>query len=290
MEGSRVGFVTATEPALTQTAIWPHVRICASLAAAGFRRYSTYRQATIAGAATNITFGLLRTYVLLAATAGTASGLVAGYDREQLATYVWVQQGLMVVTLIWGWSELGERIRTGDVVIDLLRPVHPVLAYFAADLGRAGYAVLTRFIPPVVVGALVFDLYRPGRWYTLPLFAVSAALALAICFGGRYIVNATAFWLLDTRGVDFAWVLASGMLSGLYFPLRFLPEWFTLAVWIGTPFPGILQAPADVLVERDGPGVTLLIVGGQAAWAAVMLLACLAVQRRAERRLVVQGG
>ena len=32
------------------------------------------------------------------------------------------------------------------------------------------------------------------------------------------------------------------------------------------------------------------IVGGQAAWAAVILLACLAVQRRAERRLVVQGG
>lgn len=285
-----MGFVTATETRPTQATIWSHARICASLAAAGFRRYSTYRQATVAGAATNITFGLLRTYVLLAVTAGTATGIAAGYDAAQLATYVWVQQGLMVVTLLWGWFELGDRIRTGDVVIDLLRPVHPVLAYFATDVGRAGHAVLTRFIPPVVVGALVFDLHRPGRWYTVPLFVLSSTLALVICFGGRYIVNAAAFWLLDTRGVDFAWVLASGMLSGLYVPLWFLPEWFTLAVWVATPFPGILQAPADVLVERVGPGTTLVIVAGQAAWAAVMVLGCLAVQRRAERRLVVQGG
>ncbi|WP_249713832.1 ABC transporter permease [Rhizomonospora bruguierae] len=266
------------------------MRICASLAAAGFRRYSTYRQATIAGAATNITFGLLRTYVLLAVAGGTAAGLAAGYDRAQLTTYVWVQQGLMVVTLIWGWFDLGDRIRSGDVVIDLLRPVPPVLAYFAADVGRAGYAVLGRFVPPVLVGALVFGLYRPARWYTVPLFVLSAALALVICFAGRYMVNATAFWLLDTRGIDFAWVLASGMLSGLYFPLRFLPEWFTLTVWIGTPFPSILQAPADVLVERVAPGPTLLIVAGQAAWAAVMMVACVVVQHRAERRLVVQGG
>jgi ABC-2 type transport system permease protein len=285
-----VGFITATEARPTQATIWSHVRICASLAAAGFRRYSTYRQATIAGAATNITFGLLRTYVLLAVTAGTASGLAAGYHAGQLATYVWVQQGLMVVALLWGWYELGDRIRTGDVVIDLLRPVHPVLTYFATDLGRAAHAVLTRFIPPMLVGALVFDLYAPHRWYSVPLFVLSTVLSVVICFGCRYVVNAAAFWLLDVRGVDMAWVLASGMLSGLYFPLWFLPRWFTLTVWIATPFPGILQAPADVLVERLAPGTTLLVVGWQAVWAALMVLACLAVQRRAESRLVIQGG
>lgn len=225
-----MGFVTATEAARAEATIWSHVRICASLAAAGFRRYSTYRQATIAGAATNVTFGLLRTYVLLAVTAGTASGLAAGYGPGQLATYVWVQQGLMVVTLLWGWYELGDRIRTGDVVIDLLRPVHPVLSYFATDLGRATHAVLTRFVPPMLVGALVFDLYSPHRWYSIPLFVLSAVLSLVICFGCRYVVNSAAFWLLDVRGVDMAWVLASGLLSGLYFPLWFLPRWFTVTM------------------------------------------------------------
>jgi len=47
----------------------------------------------------------------------------------------------------------------------------------AVDLGRAGYAALTRFAAPVVVGALAFDLYRPRRPATYALFAVSVALA-----------------------------------------------------------------------------------------------------------------
>ena len=40
-----------------------------------------------------------------------------------------------------------------------------VTSYLAADLGRAGHAVLTRFVPPVVVGPLFFPFYVPHRWY-----------------------------------------------------------------------------------------------------------------------------
>jgi ABC-type uncharacterized transport system permease subunit len=87
------------------------------LARSGFRRYATYRQATVAGAVTNTVFGLLRCYVLLAVAAG-AGGLAAGYDSAQLATYVWVGQGLLAVVMLWGWSDLADRIRTGAVATD----------------------------------------------------------------------------------------------------------------------------------------------------------------------------
>ena len=40
-----------------------------ALAWSGFRRYATYRQATVAGAFTNTVFGFLRCYVLLAVAA-----------------------------------------------------------------------------------------------------------------------------------------------------------------------------------------------------------------------------
>jgi len=40
-----------------------------ALVGSGFRRYATYRQATIAGSFTNIVFGFLRCYVLLAVAA-----------------------------------------------------------------------------------------------------------------------------------------------------------------------------------------------------------------------------
>ncbi|MFC7533423.1 ABC transporter permease [Actinoplanes sp. GCM10030250] len=261
-----------------------------ALIGSGFRRYSTYRQATIAGTFTNIVFGFLRCYVLLAVAEGSADGLPAGYDAEQLATYVWVGQGLLSVIGLWGWTELADRIRTGDIAADLLRPVPPLVSYLAADLGRALYAMLTRLGGPLLAGALFFPLRTPTRWQTVPLFAVSVLLAVIICFGCRYVVNASAYWLQDARGPIMIWTLGSGVLGGLYFPLRLLPEEFVLTLWLATPLPSLLQAPLDVIAERDGPALQAGLVVVQVVWAVVVLLLAALVQRRAERRLVVQGG
>ncbi|MGK5674206.1 ABC transporter permease [Micromonospora sp. URMC 106] len=283
-----MGSLTATvaPPTTSNVILW--FRTFRAITGSGFRRYATYRQATVAGVVTNTVFGFLRCYVLLAAAG--AAGTVAGYDRGQLATFVWVGQGLLAVVLLWGWTELADRIRTGDVASDLLRPVHPVTSHLATDLGRAGHAALVRLLPPVLVGPIFFEVYLPRRWTTLPLFALSAVVAVVLCFGCRFLVNATAYWLQDVRGPMILWTLASGVLAGLYFPLRFLPEWLQHALWLGTPFPSLLQTPLDVLVERDPPGAQVGLVGLQLAWAVLILAACRLVQGRAERRLVVQGG
>jgi ABC-2 type transport system permease protein len=236
----------------------------------------------VAGLFTNIVFGFLRCYVLLAVVGNRA----AGYDLRQIALYVWVSQGLIATVGLWGDTGLSDRIRTGDVVADLLRPVPPVVSYLATDLGRAGFAVLARFLGPVLVGALAFDLYRPHHLTSYPLFAVSALLATVICFGCRYVVNAAAYWLLDARGPQMSWLLASNVLTGLYFPLTFLPGWLATVLWWATPFPWLVQAPVDILVERGSPA----LIGGQLVWVVLALALAGYVQRRGERRLVVQGG
>jgi ABC-2 type transport system permease protein len=260
----------------------------AALAAAGFRRYATYRQATVAAMFPNVVFGFLRSYVLLATVARV--GVAAGYDANRLITFVWVGQGLIGTVQLWGPPEYAERIRTGDVVSDLLRPVDPVWQQLAGDLGRCGYAALTRFVVPVFAGALVFDFYTPRRAATYPLFVLSVVLATLVCFGGRFLVNAAAYWLLDARGPQVAWTLTSSVLSGLYFPIWFLPRPAALALLVATPFPSLMQVPLDVLTERGSVGAQLGSLGIQAAWAVAVLALCRLVQRRGERRLVVQGG
>lgn len=284
-----MGLVTATAAHGTSGTLLAYVRMYRALVQAGFRRYMTYRQATVAGAVTNTVFGFVRCYVLLAVAAG-AGGVAAGYQADQLATYVWFGQGLLAVVFLWGWTDLADRIRTGEVAADLLRPVRPVPLYLAADLGRAGHAVLFRFLPPVVVGALIFDLHLPGRPGTWPLFAVSTMLAVVIAFACRYLVNAASYWLLDTRGVNAAWAVGSAVLCGLFFPLRFLPDWLAAFLYLATPFPGIMAIPLDVLVERDPAPLQAGLVAVQAGWCSMMLWLCRLVQRRAERRLVIQGG
>jgi len=290
MGGYGVGPVLATVPRQRRTLSDRAIPAFAALALSGFRRYSTYRQATLAAIATNSVFGFLRCFVLLAALAGAGTAAVRGYDAEQLATYCWASQGLIGVILIWGWTDLADRIRTGDVVTDLLRPIHPVTAYLAVDLGRAGFAALTRFVVPVAVGALAFDLYVPQHLATYPLFAVSAVFAVVVCFGFRFLVNAAGYWLLDARGVNTLAAFVTTLGAGLAFPLHFMPDPIVLTLWVATPFPSMLQAPMDVLVERVDPLASAGLVAGQAAWAVVLLALCRLVQHRAERKLVVQGG
>ncbi len=263
-------------------------RVLAALAGAEFRRYLTYRQATFAGAFTNTVFGLMRCYVLLAVAAVT--GHVAGYGPAQLVTFVWVGQGLLAVVNYWGQQELPERVRSGQVVADLLRPVDLMAAFLAADVGRAGHAMLTRFVVPIAVGMFAFDFFLPAHVVTYAMFAVAVAFAVLVCSACRYLVALTSFWLLDIRGVHVLWTAASSVGSGLYFPIAVLPDWLATLIWVGTPFPALLQAPVDVLVERGGTGHGLLLIAGQAAWFAVLVGAGRVVQRRALGKLVVQGG
>ncbi|GLZ38713.1 ABC-2 family transporter protein [Actinokineospora sp. NBRC 105648] len=265
----------------------PHVQV--ALAAAGFRRYATYRQAALAGAFTNVVFGFMRCYILLV-VAAQAGGSVGGYTGPQLVSYVWLGQGLLAVVNSWTQLDLAERVRTGDVVADLLRPINPLWTYLWTDLGRAGFAMVTRFIVPVVVGAIAFGLYVPRHLLTYPLFLVSTALAVLVCFACRYLISLTAFWMLDIRGVTMFWVFVSGAASGLYFPLAILPGWLSAVLWVATPFPALMQAPLDVAVERGGLAHGLLVTGGQLVWVVLLLLACRWVQHNAVRKLVVQGG
>jgi ABC-2 type transport system permease protein len=65
------------------------------LVRAGFQRYSSYRQAALAGLATNTVFGFLRASVLVAVLA--QRGPVGGYDIAAAVTYVWRGQGLLTV-------------------------------------------------------------------------------------------------------------------------------------------------------------------------------------------------
>ncbi|WP_412539911.1 ABC-2 family transporter protein [Longispora sp. K20-0274] len=233
---------------------------------------------------TNSVFGFLKCYVFLTVAAG-AGGAVLGYDRSQLATYMWVSQGIIGVINVWGQPDLVQQIRTGNVVSDLLRPVDLMWGAAATESGRFLYSMLIRFSFPVVVGALFFTLYLPRHPWTYALFAVALVLSAALCFCLRYLVALVCFWLLDIRGVWTAWVLMSGLFGGLQFPVELWPDRVAAVLHL-TPFPLLFQGPLDVIVEKR----SWQVIGLQLGWLAVLFGVCRLVQARALRKLVVQGG
>lgn len=263
------------------------MRVYATVARLGLRRQATYALATLAGAFTNTVFGFIRASVLIALW--NARPGLAGYDVGDAITFCFLSQAMIapVQTLRAGLPELSERIRTGDVAMDLSRPADLQTWWFALDVGQSAYAAVFRSTPPLVAGALVFGLDTPADPITGVLFAVSLCLAVLTSYGIRYLTALGTFWLLDDRGLVSVATLAAMFCSGMLLPLNIFPgvigEVVRLLPWAAT-----VQVPADVYLGTTGG------VGGalafQAFWAVALLLAGRLLTRAAVRRVVVQGG
>lgn len=264
------------------------MRVYAEVAVRGFRRHATYRSATAAGAFTNTIFGFVRAYVLIALW--RARPELGGYDVVDAVTFAFLTQTLIAPVAIFGAPlELGERIRTGDVAMDLQRPVDIQGWWLAADLGRALFALVSRGVVPLAAGALAFRLDLPTEPHVWLAFTASVLLAVVVGFALRYLVALSAFWLLDDRGVHAIAGVAAMFFSGLLLPLVVFPGPLgTLARAL--PWAAMIQVPADVFLGAYPGGALAGALGFQAAWAAVLLALGRVVTAAARGTVVVHGG
>lgn len=254
-----------------------------------FRRFSTYRIATASGAFTNTVFGFILCGVYL--TLWHERPGLGGYDVSDALTFVWLQQGLLMPTGIFGATttgELGERVRSGEIAVDLYRPTRLMLWWLSVDFGRAMFQLLVRGSVPLLVGALVFDLKFPTSAIAWLAVALGMVLAILISFGIRYLVALSGFWITDSRGTEYLALVLSSFFSGMLLPLVVFPGWigdFARA----TPWAATLQVPIDIWLDRNPGGIGAALVL-QLGWVLVLLLAGQLVTSLATRKVVIQGG
>ena len=263
------------------------LRLDWELARRGYARYAAYPAATIAGVFVNTVFGFMRAFILLALF--EQRDHIAGYDASATVTYVWLGQALIMTIYIFGWQDLALRIRSGDIAGDLIRPVHPLRASLAFDLGRALYHAIYRGLPPLLVGALVFKLVLPAGPLEWLAFVISVGLAIVVSYGFRAIYNIVAFWTTDHRGAMFLGAVAVNLFSGFIVPVAFFPDWLA-ALAHATPFPSMVQLPIDIFIGRATGVEVLGTLAVQLVWAVVLLVIAERLFAFGVRRLVVQGG
>ena len=254
----------------------------------GARRHASYRAATAAGAFTNSVFGLVRAYVLLDVWQQRPD--LGGYSAAAATTFVFLGQALIATMALFAHGlELPSRIRSGAVVVDLYRPTGFLTYWLACDVGRAAVQLVTRGVPPLLAGALVFGLSLPTDAPTWVAFVTALVLGFAVSFGLRYVIAVAGFWLLDDKGLQTTYVLLTMFFSGMLVPLAVFPDGLRETAY-ALPFCAMVQVPADVLVGAATGADVLVALASQAGWAAALLGAGALLTRTATRKLVIQGG
>lgn len=252
------------------------------------RRMSTYRSATFAGIFTNTVFGLIHAYVLLAVFRERPA--IGGFDAVDAVTFAFVTQGLLMVVGIFGSdTELANRIRTGEVALDLCRPYDYQAWWAAVAYGKASFYAWARGVFPLLVGAVVFTLRLPSEPSVWPAFALSVVLAVGVAFGWSFLLQLTAFWILDVRGPNQIGWFTAQFLAGMVVPLVLFPD--GIERWVrALPFAGMLQLPVEVFLGKHAGLDLALVYAHQLVWLVVLLAAGRLVLARAVRRVVVHGG
>ena len=212
-----------------------------------------------------------------------------GYDEGQMLAFVWIGQAMLGLVNVYGRDALAERIRSGDVVVDFLRPLDIQFAGLATYLGERSFTLLPRGIPTFLVGLAVTGMALPSAVSSYLLGALSVVLGMVVSFLLVYALNILGFWLVEVRGLQVLYMAVAGLFSGLYLPIALFPDWLH-AIALATPFPAMLMTPIDILSGRFSGADALLAVAVQALWVVVVGGLGALLTRAGRRHLEVQGG
>jgi len=254
-----------------------------AFARAAFQQHLTYRVANFAGIFTNAFFLVMRAYVFEACY--VARDTIGGLSVTQAVTFASVTQCVLMVAPQWGAIGVGANVRSGQIAVDLLRPVDFVTAVLSGRLGVSAYYAVVRMLPMLALAAALGILEAPtpgGLLAFLVTLALGALLANAILL----LVEVSSFWIESERGVRYVVMGLALLPSGLLLPVAWFPEPLRTLFRL-TPFPYTMNLPAEAWLGTADlwTGITV-----QLAWLVALLAACRLAVRAGTRRLQVHGG
>ncbi|MDF1489576.1 ABC transporter permease [Tessaracoccus caeni] len=216
------------------------------------------------------------------------AGEVRGVEQSQAVSYAVLAACLQVALMPWEFSGLDRRVRTGQVGVDMMRPLGLVGQVFAQNVGT----LLAR-LPIAVIGivwaVLIGALSLPPRLDGVGLWLLATVLGATITLLMNLLMSMACFWSLEIGGYRMLYRLGSGLLSGALIPLWFMPGWLAGALdWL--PFRAQMFTPLSIYFGSTTGPAAWLAIGAQAGWIVVIVVLLRVVWRRAERKVVIFGG
>ena len=257
--------------------------------ATAFQSRLVYRNQVWSGVFGELVFMFARIAIWASVFGAVGTATVDGVSLPQMVTYAL----LAGPVLYWDYSrllrDLGTAVKSGDVSVYLLKPLHYPAYLLANHVGNFLFELLTVTVPVAIIVSLVVGLVPPASLFHGLAFLAYWALSFATLFLLTAILGLAAFWLMTTDSLDWFFNSVMTVLAGGLVPLWFFPGWLA-AIAGHLPFAWVSYYPAAVFIGRLDVAQTWLYFAIGLAWAAALALFLAWLWSRARHRLIVQGG
>lgn len=199
------------------------------------------------------------------------AGAVGGYSRGDFVAYYFATLFVRQLVSVWIIWDLEREIRLGAISSRLLKPLNPIVPFFAMSIASKPLRVAI-LLPVIVLALLAYpDAHLDLRPLSLLAFGAAVIGGLAIYFLTQYCIGLLAFWISQAVALHTAWFNVWLIFSGYLIPLDLLPP-FVARIGDWLPFGYTVFFPVQLLMGRLAPPAILRGLAMQALWVALLLL------------------
>lgn len=213
---------------------------------------------------------------------------VAGVTLDETIIYAIVSTIVSALMYTKIGRTLGNNIYRGMVSIDFIRPVRFRRFYIAQDLAYIIHETINAAILALIVALTYRHLSVDITWLSLGKFMICLGMAIALNYQLEWLLGLTSFWFQVSWHIGWITKGLTTAFSGTVVPLWFYPEWM-LSVSKFLPYRYIYFDPIATLLNNNTLTFREVFLM-QCAWLIGLSVIIHYVWKRAERKVIVQGG
>lgn len=250
-----------------------------------------YRTAAWAGIATQFFWGFMLLMIFRAFY--RSSGTEPPMSWHQLVAYMWLNQALLAMIMLWYVDgELLSGITDGLVAYELCRPYDMYGFWFARLVATRLSSVALRCLPILAVSFLLPEPFRmtlPPNIASLGAFLLSRSLSLLLVTAVSMFVYILTFMTMSSYGPRLVIGVAAEFLAGQIIPIPLMPEWLQQILNF-LPYRYISDLPFRLYSGNISGDDAVFQIGVQIAWILGLCLLGKLAFCRITQRIVIQGG
>ncbi|OXM87703.1 ABC transporter permease [Paenibacillus rigui] len=212
---------------------------------------------------------------------------------QQLITYVMIGQAINFAR----WSpaeraptyETAARVRSGDIALDLIRPIDFQVQRFLEAAGFFVVEMLWVNLPAMFLLIFVLGISPPADLAAAFGFALSLMIGFLVAFSLNSIVMMISFLTTNTFGVQLIKRAIVDIFAGTLIPFEFFPVWLKALVQY-LPFQSMAYIPLSIYTGKLTGSAMVQALLEQCVWAVIMIVISRVLWMRAAKRLSINGG